>query len=97
MVVGEEELHFWLGWLLYFPTILMSLYVFCMSLKEVEEIPGRSLEEFIHIVSSSTTLMRLYTGNQLSNLSRSIPSLPCHLCVTYGSLEDIPDSWEKSR
>ena len=36
MVVGEEELHFWLGWLLYFPTILIRLYVFCMSLKEVK-------------------------------------------------------------
>jgi hypothetical protein len=50
MVIGEEELHFWLGWLLYFPTILLRLYVLCMSLNEVKRrfmTPGRSLDDFL--------------------------------------------------
>ena len=53
-----------------------------MSLKEDKRTflaPGRSMDDSLHFVVSSTTLMRLYTRNQLSNFSRNSHSLPCLL------------------
>ena len=62
--------------------LVLLYHDFWTSLKEAKRkflTPGGSLGDSWHIVSSSTTLIRLYTENQLSYMSRKSPSLPCHL------------------
>jgi hypothetical protein len=46
---------------------------------------GRSLDYFVHSVSSSESLMRMYPGNQLSNWSTNGPFLPCLLFDIQGN------------
>jgi hypothetical protein len=59
-----------------------SLLCLLLSFKEAERkflIPESSLYDSWHILSSSTTIIRLYAGNQVFNLSRNSPSLLCLL------------------
>ena len=64
--------------------IVILFCVFWMSLKETMRTfltPGSSRDDSWHDVSASTTLMRFYTGNQISNSSINSPSLPCLLHI----------------
>ena len=59
-----------------------SLLCLLLSFKEAERkflIPESGLDDSWHILSSSTTIMRLHAGNQVFNLSRNSPSLLCLL------------------
>ena len=65
--------------------MILLFNVFCLSFKETKRkflIHDWSLEASWYILSSSTTLMKLCTGTQLSNLSWNSPSLPCLLLFT---------------